>query len=423
MRKIFAIILVALLLGVGVVALIETDPGYILLAYGNYTLETSLWVGLLLLALFTLLVYIILRLVYRLIGGQRSLVSWLGTRKTRRGSRLTTQGLIHFVEGNWAGARRQLLRGAKNNDAPLVNYLLAARASHRLHEPEKVSEYLGAAGDSDSAALIAVALTRAELQLRSGDYEPALATLEQAKNDVARYPQVLELLRDAYSGLQDWGKLAGLLPDLKKHKLLEGDALRQLEREVYGQLLAQCVTGGDGQDPDSLRSAWQKMPADLKQDAQMLQGYVRMLIDRGDHGAAEKLVLRGLKQQWDASLVRLYGCVRSDNVPRQLARAESWLTAHPDDAQLLLCLGRLSARDKLWGKARDYFESSYRLEKSGETCAELGRLLLGLGEHKVAAAYFREGLLLRESGLPELPMPEKTMPEKPMPDNRRLARS
>ncbi len=417
MRKIFTIVLVALLLGVGVVALIETDPGYILFAYGNYTLETSLWVGLVLLALFTLVVYIVLRLVYRLMGGQRSLVSWLGARKTRRGSRLTTHGLINFVEGNWTAARRQLLRGAKNSDAPLINYLLAARASHRLQDPEKVSEYLSAAGDSDAAAAIAVALTRAEMQLSSGDYEPALATLEQVKKDFARNPHVLELLRDAYCGLQDWNALVGLLPDLKKHKLLAGDDLRALQREAYGQLLAQCVAG-DGQAPDRLHSAWRKMPADLKQDSPMLQAYVRLLVDQGDHGAAEKLTLRGLKSQWDSNLVRQYGYIQSDNVPRQLARAEAWLADHSDDAQLLLCLGRLSARDKLWGKARDYFESSYRLRRSGETCAELGRLLLGLGEHKVAAAYFREGLLMRESGLPELPMPEKTMPH-----NRRLASS
>ena len=51
MRKLFAITLVALLLGVGIVAVIETDPGYVLVSYANYTLETSLWVGLLLLLL------------------------------------------------------------------------------------------------------------------------------------------------------------------------------------------------------------------------------------------------------------------------------------------------------------------------------------------------------------------------------------
>ena len=115
MRRIFAIALFALLLGVGVVALIETDPGYVLVAYGNYTLESSLWVGLLLLFALILLVYLALRLVFRLVGGQRSLVSWLGTRKTHHAARLSTRGLINFLEGNWARSRRQVLKGATNN--------------------------------------------------------------------------------------------------------------------------------------------------------------------------------------------------------------------------------------------------------------------------------------------------------------------
>ena len=100
-----------------------------------------------------------------------------------------------------------------------------------------------------------------------------------------------------------------------------------------------------------------------------------------------------------------------DDVRRQLANAEAWLNSHPEDAQLFLCLGRLAARDKLWGKARDYFEKSYRLQRTAETCAELGRLLNGLGEPKVAAAYFREGLLLQEDQLPSLPAPEKMVPD------------
>ena len=37
MRKLFIISLVALLLGAGLVAVIEADPGYVLLAFGNCT--------------------------------------------------------------------------------------------------------------------------------------------------------------------------------------------------------------------------------------------------------------------------------------------------------------------------------------------------------------------------------------------------
>tara|TARA_R110002110_G_C13470513_1_gene720843 strand:- start:84932 stop:86191 length:1260 start_codon:yes stop_codon:yes gene_type:complete len=413
MRKLFAILLVALLLGVGVVAVIETDPGYVLVSYGNYTLETSLWVGLLLLILFTLAVYITLRLVYRLIGGQHSLVSWWGDRKARRASQLTTQGMLSYVEGNWGRARRQLLNGARNNDAPLVNYLMAAQSSARLDEPGKVNEYLGAAGDSAKGAGIAIKLTQAELALDAGEYAQARDLLLPERSHAARTPRVLSLMHQACLGLQDWSALRDLLPDLKKHNILPPAQLEQLEVAVHTRLLEQSVSGGDeAERQQSLRSAWQTMPAALRQSPVMLVRYVQLLRQQNEHSIAEKLLLKSIRQQWDSSLVRQYGLVEGVSAPRQLTEAESWLPAHPQDAELLLCLGRLSARDKLWGKARDYFEQSYRLQRTPEVCAELGRLLTALGEPLVAGAYFREGLLAGGQELPTLPLPQNVSPQR-----------
>ena len=134
MRKLFAIALVALLLGVTIVAVIETDPGYVLVAYGNYTLEASLWVGSLLLLLLVALVFLSLRLIYQIFSGQRSLASWMGARKSRKALRLSTRGLISFIEGNWLTARRQLVQGVRHNEAPLLTYLLAARSSAESHD-------------------------------------------------------------------------------------------------------------------------------------------------------------------------------------------------------------------------------------------------------------------------------------------------
>jgi HemY protein len=256
------------------------------------------------------------------------------------------------------------------------------------------------------------------MKLHAGQYEQALATLVRARRNAGRHPHVLDLLQQAYCGLKDWDQLAGLLPELKKYKVLPPEELQALEVEVYTQLLASAASRGEGEALDKLRSDWQKMPANLKQNSALVCSYAELLIKQGAHAAAEKVILRALKGEWDPDLVRLYGYVEGDSPARQLAQAEGWLVVHPQDAQLLLCVGRLSARDKLWGKARDYFESSYRLERSAEVCAELGRLLTSLGEPKVAAAYFREGLLMRESTLPELPMPEKVVPQA-----RRLANS
>jgi HemY protein len=404
MRKLFAISLVALLLGVGIVAVIETDPGYVLVSFGNYTLESSLWVGLLLLLLLVLALYLLVQLVYWVVAGRRSLVSWLGARKARNAQRLTTRGLISFTEGNWLTARRQLLRAAQHNEAPLQNYLLAARASAQLHEPHKVQEYLLAASAAEPGAAVAMEIALAEIKLQAGEYAQAVTALDQASRSVNRHPHVLSLLRQAYAGLKDWDKLLELLPQLQKHKLLTTAEFEQLQHDVYLQRLAQSST-----DLPQLRASWQKVPKVVQRDVTIIETYVQNLIRLGDQDAAEDALLQGLKQQWSTALVRQYGYVYSVNATRQLTRAESWLPAHPEEPQLLLCLGRLAAREKLWGKARDYFESSYRLEHSPEICAELGRLLTALGEPQVAAAYFREGLLLREAALPELPMPQSTV--------------
>lgn len=409
MRRLFFIVLIALLAGVGVIALIETEPGYVLIAFSSYTIETSVWVALIVLSIFTIAAYFSLRLIRKLLTGQSSLVGWLGNRKSNKAARQTTLGLISYIEGNWLKSRRQLIRGAKGNDAPLVNYLTAARASYQLNDMDKMREYLGNAEESEAQAGIAVELTQAEMKLDNGQYEQALATLVRAKRNAGKHPHVLGLLHKAYLGLEDWSNLIALLPELRKHKILPAESLRDIEKGAYLKLLQNSNDGNEATTATALQSQWQQLPADLRKDPEIGKAYVKLLMAVGAVAEAEKVILRFVKKDWDTGLVRLYGLLESGNTGRQLTQAESWLAANERDAELLLCLGRLAARDSLWGKARDYFEASYRLEHRSETCAELGRLLYGLGEERAGAAYFREGLLQREGTLPALPMPDKAV--------------
>ena len=398
MRKMLLLALLALFAGVGVVALIETDPGYVLVAYGNYTLESSLWVGLVLLALFTGLVYLVLRLLRRLLSSNRTLMNWLGGRRAKVSQRLTTRGLINLIEGNWTRARRQLLRGAEGNESPLLNYLGAARASAELGEPDKMREYLGLAEASDSEAGIAVELTQAELKLGGGQYEQALATLVRARRNAGKHPQVLKLMCEAYRGLKDWDNLGKLLPEMRKHPVYSGEELRALEREVYGEQLAGAA------DLAALNARWEGVAADLRQDESLQLAYFDGLITQGGFDQAAKFLQRSLKKQWNSALARGYGSLQGERLAKHLGQGEAWLSSHPEDAGLLLGLGRLCCREELWGKARDYFERSYQQEKTADVCAELGRLLAAMGEPRPAGAYFREGLLMATS-LPDIPSP------------------
>jgi HemY protein len=49
-------------------------------------------------------------------------------------------------------------------------------------------------------------------------------------------------------------------------------------------------------------------------------------------------------------------------------------------------------RCQLWGKARNYFENSLKLQASQETYIEYGKLLEVLGEQTAAVQSYREGL-------------------------------
>ena len=97
-------------------------------------------------------------------------------------------------------------------------------------------------------------------------------------------------------------------------------------------------------------------------------------------------------------------CRRADP-RRQLALAESLLERHPREPELLLALGRIALRNQLWGKARDYLESSLKLAARPDTCAELARLCEHLGETEHSRALLLRAVRGSVGELPALPMP------------------
>lgn len=395
MKRLYIAILIALSVAAAVVAGIQYDPGYILVAFGGYTLETSFWVGAALLILLLALVFAALQLLRRSIGAGAAVGKLLSSRRHRRSQRQTSRGMIAYVEGNWSRAQKLLSAGAEDTDVPLINYLMAARASHALGDQQQVRRYLGRAERSTSGASIAVDLTQAELYLQSGKLEECLATLTRARSSAQKNPTVLKLLKDVYIGLRDWEQLQALLPELAKNKLIDDDERARLAlRCAMGQLenLRERMRGE--QLCAQLKQWWQQLPKELSRHSAVVASYARELLRCGEQQAAERVLRAQLRLDWHRELVELYGLVEGGDNRKQLLLAESWLKERNNDSTLLLTLGRICLRDQLWGKAREYFEGSYRLERSPEVCAELGRLLSTLGEHEKSNAYFQEGLSL-----------------------------
>lgn len=405
MKRLFLLGLLALLGSVLLVALIEYDPGYVLISYGLYSVETSVWIALGLLAAVLLLLYLLVSLLRRVLRNSSRLGHWFSSRGQRRSHLQTTQGVIAYAEGNWAAAQKTLSKAARHSDTPLVNYLLAARASFELGDTLQTQQLLQRAKSSAADADVAVELLQAEMQIRAGRLEESLATLTRIRRNSAKHPYVLRLLKTVYSELADWQGLVDILPELEKFRLVEKTELAALEQQAYCLMLQEAARAS--QAASALEQAWGRVPRHLLRDQRLLSVYVKLLIKAGDEAGAEALLRKQLKQQWQSELVDLYGRVAGADVAKQLLQAESWLKERNNDARLLLALGRLALRNQLWGKAREYFETSLKLDSSAEVCAELARLLAGLGEHEKSNRYFQQGLQLFNHALPALPLPQK----------------
>ncbi|MCC5871134.1 MAG: heme biosynthesis protein HemY [Gammaproteobacteria bacterium] len=410
--SVLKLLLVLLIAGVAG-AMIARDPGYVLMVWGDASLETSLWFALLLLLLGWLLWRMLAVILAVLLGSRGSIQAWRHRRQERRVREETTRGLLALIEGDWPRARKELDAASNHMDEPLVNQLGAARAAHSMGDAAGRDEYLEAARVGSPKAGLAVGITRAALEIDDEQWEQALATLLKLRKEAPRNAAVLRMLRVTYEALEDWQSLAGILPDLRRSGVMDEADSVALERQVWCAELhraARVDAGREGRQ-QALEQAWNRIPKPLRKDPLLLQTQVRELRDLGAEPAAEQLLREGLRANWDNELIELYGWVKGSDPAAQLAEAEAWLTARPNNPALLLTLGRLAMRHHQWEKAREYLEASVAQDKTMEAEAELGRLLLHLGDHGAAARHLAESVRQMRTLLPELPLPEQPMPQ------------
>ena len=403
---VLVVLLIAALLGMAV----AEDPGYLLIAWRNMSVETSIWVGLAFLLALWLLVAL-LRAVVRLINASSRRVNpWSRHNRARRANQVTTRGLLEFAEGHWANSLRLLRRSAPHADQPLINYLAAARAAHEIEDYRESDNLLREAYETTPNADVAIAVTQAQLQIARGQLEQALATLTRLRKEHPKHLYALKLMGQLYLRLEDWEQLEQLLPELRRHRLHSDTDQLELERRVYTALLIQAGQRTDEQTAGNpVSSVWERLPKPLKQDAGLLETYCLQLRAAGAEVHAEKVLREALGHFYSDRLVHIYGLVRGADPARQLNTAERWLADHTHDATLLLALGRLALRNNLWGKAREYLEASFTNRRDIQTCAELVRLLEHMDEPQAAQKVLRQGFALMVHDLPELPQPHKRL--------------
>ena len=386
---ILLLILAAAVAATWAAPLLIEDPGYVLIRFQGWSLETS-----------ALLLVVLLLLAVALLFGALTLLRAPARLAGRRARRRLENGLLHLAEGHKQRAEKLLAGAAKASGMRRAGFLAAARAACGPEADARREQYLQRVDDGTARSRFLVELTRAAALIDAGRCADAVPGLEKLRRRHRGHRRVLRLLSHCYRELGDWRKLRALAPVLRRQQLIDSDGAGDRGVMAVGQQI------GQASDRSELAAAWKSAGRAERRDPRVVHAYAERACALGARREAIKALEKALDRAADRSLLRLYGDCMEGADQRRLSKAETWRRREPDNPDVELLLGRLCMQGELWGKAREHLLESLRLEPRRESYELLGSLMERQGELQVAAACYANALNL-DSGaaLRELPTP------------------
>ncbi len=374
--------LLLLLLAAFLAPVFKADPGYVLVRFQGWSVETTL-----------LVLLVALLLGYLLLRGILWLWHWpLRSARTMREKSARKQlekGLLALAEGNFKAAEKALRKSSSGEHAT-VALLGAAKAAEGLSDEKAREAYLREAEKGDKSNVL-IPLSRAEMLMAAENWSEALGILEGLRDKYPKHQQVKTLAYHCYRQLGDWVKAGELATQLRKLGVIDVANETISLQKMYQHKLQQA------NDKAQLQQAWKALPRTVRKDPAVIVNYTKSLVKLSGTDAAEAVLRKSLNQDWSEELIQQYALLDEGNKLARLKQTEKWLQKYPEDPGLHLAVGRLCLAEKIWGKAREHLQTSLRYRPDQVTYATLGALSKRLGELEEAAECFSRALEMCQS--------------------------
>lgn len=370
---------------VAVVVAAKYNNGYVLLVMQPYQIELALNIFIMALIVAFFIFYIAVRLLLRIFGFNKR-------HRQKKTDAMMMTGLKSFFEGNYANAKKTAPIALKNAESPTVkaiNAVIAARSAHKLEEFSQRDEYLNITAKEAPEERALQLVTQAELLLDQGLHNEALDTLQSLYSTGGRQQTaVLQLELEAQQQARNWDAVLELTDLLEKRRPVNKALIKEIRHHAHIKNIKKYAA-----DLPSLNKYWHHLSAEEKANSKLAISATRAYMALGNCATAHEIVENSIATDWDPELITLYAECLDYHVSRQIEKAEVWLKAHqPNNAHLLLTLGKLCTHCELWGKAQNYLEASLSVEPSQAAHLALAQLHEKLGKHELAMDQYNKGL-------------------------------
>ena len=355
---------------------LASDPGYVLVRVRGTTLETSLVFAL----VFLLIVWGVLSIAMRF--ARWPFRAW-GRVYRRRGRERLASGLTALVEGRYAQAERDLAK-ASNHSALRGPALLAlAQSAHERGADDRAREALDDVGAGAASAALAL---RAKFLIESGRAADALALLKPKAASGTLPPRGLRLLIDAALASGDTRTALDAVATLARTQTLAPDDQLALDTRAFAAALAAAP------DTARLNALWGGASRAQRRRPELIAAFARRSAELGQVLAAMDEIESSQRREWNDALALAYAELGPAELAARTRKAEGWLTVAPNSAALATALGRLCAKQSLWGKSQQYLERALAIEESPLAWETLGDCYAGSADAATATTCYANAL-------------------------------
>ncbi len=380
--------IVLALLGALAAQFLLADPGYVLVRFRGTDYTTTVAaavIGLLVAALVVGVLWKLLTLPFR---------AWRQRRDRNARARLG-EGLDALHGGHYARAEQLLARAADEGHDAAIARVAAARAAAARGDAAAAQAHIDAL-DPKNAGAGAIAL--AEQAMADERPADALAALDApAVQPLPPRGQALRAQALAASGKS--AEAYGLLGALRQQHALPDALLDQLQQRWGAAALREAA------DANALADTWDRLPKELRNDADVVAAYADRAVALRWDDAALKAMEQALDARWDETLAARYGTLpMNGRVEQRRANLERLLQAHPSSPALLLGLARLDRGEGRWPQAEANLHRALAQGAGAEAWEEFGNAYAQAGDADRAQRSYANALrVARGEAAQELP--------------------
>lgn len=309
------------------------------------------------------------------------------------------QAGLSFFEGRYQKSEQQAKRAIEDEYAPenrVLALMFAAKSSHLMRDTLERDKYLEQIKVEPGRLQLPRYILEAESAFVQKDYEKMQEALAQANILAPNLTLALKLELQMNAAKKRPQKVLSILEKLVKVDAIDAKEAGLYRLSAYKQQLAALV------HVDEIKT-WLKSVPDAEQKGPLsvfvAQKYQQLGLFREAAAWVSKFYSINNEPELLPVFAKSVEHLDAAEQRKALEQSEGWLKAHPNDAALLLCLGKLAMAHQLWGKAQSYLEASIAVSPSLDAHLTLAKLLRQLEKSDQALIQENKALNLAQKML------------------------